>query len=146
MTTEVDKLPIKLFTATARVPERAHEDDAGLDLFVDDECQSPLWPRETRRVYLGIGVRVQPGQMALILPRSSTALRGLLIHSPPIDAGYVGHLSAIVTNTGSDPVPLPRGMKLCQLVVLPIATPRPEVVEDLGDSARGTGSFGSSGQ
>jgi dUTP pyrophosphatase len=60
------KLPVKKFTDTARMPERAHADDAGLDMFVDDLCTSPLWPRETRRVYLGVGVRVPAGHMALI--------------------------------------------------------------------------------
>jgi dUTP pyrophosphatase len=139
------KLPVKKFTETARLPERAHPDDAGLDVFIDDECKEPLWSGETRRVYLGIGVRIPVGFTGLLLPRGSTALRGLHIHSPPIDAGYTGHLSAIVTNLTREHIPLPRGTKLCQLVVMPIATPEVELVEELGDSARGSKAFGSTG-
>jgi dUTP pyrophosphatase len=139
------KLPVKKFTATARLPERAHADDAGLDLFVDDECKEPLWSGETRRIYLGVGFRIPIGHMGLIMTRSSTALRGLLIHTPPFGAGYVGHASVVVTNLARDPVPLPRGTKLCQLVVIPIVTPETDLVEELGDSARGAKGFGSSG-
>ncbi len=139
------RLPIKLFTSTARVPERAHADDAGCDLFISDDCREPLFVGETRKVSLGVGVEVPEGHVGLLLPRSSTSLRGLLVHPGVVDAGYRGQLAATVTNLTREHVPLQRGMKLCQLLIVPIALPTVEVVEELSESARGTGSFGSTG-
>lgn len=137
-------MKVKRFTETARLPERAHATDAGLDVFTDEVVVN-MAPSETRRIKLGIGVRVPAGCMALILPRSSTALRGLDVHHPPIDDGYTGEVSALVTNTTSEYIAIPKGTKLAQMVVVPVVFEDVEESDDLGESARGSKAFGSSG-
>lgn len=137
------KLPVKKFTDTARMPERAHEDDAGLDVFVDDAINEPLWAGETRRLHVGVGVEIPAGHVGLLLPRSSTSLRGLLVHTGVIDAGFVGQLAATVTNLTRDHVPVPRGTKIAQLVLVPMVTPAVDRVEELSNTARGAGGYGS---
>lgn len=137
-------MKVKRFTETARLPKRAHPTDAGLDVFTDEDAM-PLMPFEVRKIRIGIGVRVPAGCMALILTRSSTSLRNVLVHHPPIDDGYVGEISAIVTNLNEEPIQIPSGTKLAQLVVVPVVFEDVEESDDLGESARGTKAFGSSG-
>lgn len=137
-------LKCKLFTATARVPERAHAGDAGLDVFLD-EPDGMLYAGETRRLSLGVGFEIPPGCMGLILPRSSTSLSSLMVHSPPIDSTYRGPVWAIFTNLSREHRPYQRGQKLAQLVIVPCLTQEIELVDELSDSARGEKAFGSSG-
>lgn len=137
-------LKCKLFTATARMPERAHKKDAGLDVFID-EPDSILYVGESRKFSLGFGVAVPDGYMGLILPRSSSSLGSLLVHSPPIDVGYTGVVCAIFTNLSREHMPIQRGAKLAQMVIVPCLTDSLELVDELPPSDRGAKAFGSSG-
>ena len=132
----------------ARLPSRAHDGDAGLDLYACEPAH--LGPGERWSVGTGVAVEVPDGHSGLVLPRSGLARdHGIaLVNSPGlIDAGYRGELRVLLLNT--DPAETFRvepGDRIAQLVVAPIALPEPVEVEDLAESLRGGGGFGSSGR
>lgn len=131
----------------AVAPTRAHEGDAGVDLYA---CESAhLGPGERWSVGTGVAVEIPSGHAGLVLPRSGLAKNhGIaLVNSPGlIDAGYRGELRVLLLNT--DPAETFRvepGARIAQLVVAPIALAEPVEVSELSETARGDGGFGSSG-
>ena len=84
----------------ARLPSRAHDGDAGLDLFALDE--TTLEPGARESVSTGIAVEIEAGHAGLVVPRSGLALRhGISVVNAPglIDAGYRGELRVLLLNT-----------------------------------------------
>jgi dUTP pyrophosphatase len=132
----------------ATLPTRAHEGDAGLDLYACEAAH--IGPGERWSVGTGIAIEVPAGHAGLVLPRSGLARRhGIaLVNSPGlIDAGYRGEVRVLLLNT--DPAETFRievGDRIAQLVISPIALAEPVEVGELTDSARGEGGFGSSGR
>jgi dUTP pyrophosphatase len=132
----------------ATLPTRAHEGDAGLDLYACEAAH--LGPGERWSVGTGIAVEVPEGHAGLVLPRSGLAREhGIsLVNSPGlIDSGYRGEISVLLLNT--DPAEVFRiepGDRIAQLVIVPIAPAEPLEAEALAESARGEGGFGSSGR
>jgi dUTP pyrophosphatase len=129
-------------------PTRAHEGDAGLDLYACEAAH--LGPGERWSVGTGIAVEIPDGHAGLVLPRSGLAREhGIsLVNSPGlIDSGYRGEVRALLLNT--DPAEVFRiepGDRIAQLLITPIALPTPVEAEALAESARGEGGFGSSGR
>jgi len=142
------KLPIARLNDEAVLPSRAHEGDAGLDLYACEAAH--IGPGERWSVGTGIAVEIPDGHAGLVLPRSGLAKRhGIsLVNSPGlIDSGYRGELRVLLLNT--DPAEVFRvapGDRIAQLVISPIALGEPVEAEGLADSARGDGGFGSSGR
>lgn len=132
----------------AQLPSRAHEGDAGLDLYA---CESAhIGPGERWSVGTGVGVEIPDGHAGLVLPRSGLARdHGIALVNAPglIDSGYRGELRVLLLNT--DPAETFRvepGDRIAQLVLTPIITPAPVEATALTESARGGGGFGSSGR
>jgi len=139
-------LKVKLLNEKARLPEYAHEGDAGLDLFSTSEAI--LQPGESRLIPTGIGIQLPPGTEAQIRPRSGLALKNqvTLLNTPgTIDAGYRGEIGVIMINHGKSPFKVEKGMKIAQMVIKPVLTVKVERVDNLDKSSRGTGGFGSTG-
>jgi dUTP diphosphatase len=132
----------------ATVPRRAHEGDAGLDLYACEAAH--IGPGERWSVGTGIAVEIPDGHAGLVLPRSGLAREhGIALANAPglIDAGYRGELRVLLLNT--DPAEIFRvepGDRIAQLVVVPISLAEPVESEALTESARGDGGFGSSGR
>ena len=132
----------------ASAPTRAHEGDAGLDLYACEAAH--IGPGERWSVGTGIAVEIPAGHAGLVLPRSGLAKKhGIaLVNSPGlIDAGYRGEVRVLLLNT--DPAETFRvepGDRIAQLVIAPVAIAAPTEAESLTDSARGDGGFGSSGR
>jgi dUTP pyrophosphatase len=132
----------------AILPARAHEGDAGLDLYASEAAH--LGPGERWSVGTGIAVEIPDGHAGLVLPRSGLAREhGIsLVNSPGlIDSGYRGEVRVLLLNT--DPAEVFRvepGDRIAQLLIVPIALPAPVEAEALAESARGEGGFGSSGR
>jgi dUTP pyrophosphatase len=131
----------------AILPTRAHEGDAGLDLYA---CESAhIGPGERWSVGTGIAVEIPAGHGGLVLPRSGIAREhGIsLVNSPGlIDSGYRGEVRVLLLN--NDPAETFRiaaGDRIAQLLLVPIALAKP-VEAALSESARGEGGFGSSGR
>ncbi len=134
--------------AEATLPTRAHEGDAGLDLYACEAAH--IGPGERWSVGTGVAVEIPEGHAGLVLPRSGLAQRhGIALVNAPglIDAGYRGELRVLLLNT--DPAETFRidpGDRIAQLVVVAIALPEPVEAGELTESARGDGGFGSSGR
>jgi dUTP pyrophosphatase len=132
----------------ATLPSRAHEGDAGLDLYACEPAH--LGPGERWSVGTGVAVEIPAGHAGLVLPRSGLARdHGIALVNGPglIDAGYRGEVRVLLLNT--DPAEVFRvepGERIAQLVIAPIALAEPVEVAELTDSARGDGGFGSSGR
>jgi dUTP pyrophosphatase len=142
------ELPVAKLKDEATLPTRAHEGDAGLDLY---SCETAhIGPGERWSVGTGVGVEIPAGHAGLILPRSGLARdHGIsLVNSPGlVDSGYRGELRVLLLN--NDPAETFRvqgGDRIAQLVLVPIALATPVAAEVLADSARASGGFGSSGR
>ncbi len=132
----------------AILPSRAHEGDAGLDLYACEAAH--IGPGERWSVGTGVAVEISEGHAGLVLPRSGLAKKhGIaLVNSPGlIDSGYRGEIRVLLLNT--DPAETFRvepGDRIAQLAIAPITLAEPVEAEALADSARGDGGFGSSGR
>ncbi len=142
-----DVLRIRRTDQRAILPTRAYAHDAGLDLHALEPLV--LAPGQRSSVRTGVAVEIPAGHAGLLLPRSGLAARhGLALVNAPglIDAGYRGELHVLLLNTDrTEPCALAAGDRIAQLVLVEVATPAVIEVEELSDSERGVGGFGSSG-
>lgn len=142
------ELPVALLREEAVLPRRAHEGDAGLDLYACEAAH--LGPGERWSVGTGIAIEVPKGHAGIVLPRSGLArAHGIALVNAPglIDAGYRGEVRVLLLNT--DPAEVFRvepGDRIAQLVLAPVVLAEPVAAAELSDSARGDGGFGSSGR
>ena len=141
-------LPVAKLNDEAVLPSRAHEGDAGLDLYACEAAH--IGPGERWSVGTGVAVEIPDRHAGLVLPRSGMAREhGItLVNSPGlIDAGYRGELCVLLLNT--DPAEVFRvapGDRIAQLVLVPVAIAAPVEAAALAESQRGDGGFGSSGR
>jgi dUTP pyrophosphatase len=142
----VSELPIRRLRAEAVVPRRAYEGDAGLDLSACERVE--LGPGERAVVGTGLAVAIPEGHAGFVQPRSGLASRhGITIVNTPglVDSGYRGELRVVLLNTDrEESFVVEPGMRIAQLVVVPVAEPDPIEVEELPASERGVRGFGSS--
>ena len=142
------ELACRLLNDDATLPTRAHEGDAGLDLYAAEAAT--LGPGERASVGTGVAVEIPPGHAALVLPRSGLAARhGIALVNAPglIDAGYRGEVRVLLLNTDrAEPFEIAPGDRIAQLLVTPFAAVRPVEAVELSGSERGNGGFGSSGR
>lgn len=134
------KVKVIKFNEEAKLPFRAHYNDAGADCYSPIEVTIPA--HGSVAIPLGFGLILPDGFMACNFPRSGHAKRGIVSQIPPIDSGYRGEIHAIVLNTSDEEVTIAKGERVCQLVMMPILMP--EFVEELG-TERGEGAFNSTG-
>jgi len=131
----------------ATLPTRAHDNDAGLDLYAAEAAR--IGPGERVSVGTGLAVAIPEGLAGLVLPRSGMALKNgiALVNSPGlIDPGYRGEIRVLLLNTDRNAeFRLASGDRIAQLLLVPIAHATPLDADSLGSSARGPGGFGSSG-
>jgi dUTP pyrophosphatase len=142
----VIELPIRRLHADATLPARAYAGDAGLDLAACERVE--LGPGERAAVPTGLAVAIPEGYAGFVQPRSGLAARnGLTIVNTPglVDSGYRGELVVILLNTDREvPFVVEPGMRIAQLVVVPVPEVELVEVEELPASERGVRGFGSS--
>jgi dUTP pyrophosphatase len=140
------ELPIQKVRPDAVVPARAYAGDAGLDLAATERIE--LRPGERGVVPTGLAVAIPEGYAGFVQPRSGLASRhGITIVNTPglVDSGYRGELMVVLHNTDrAEPFVVEAGMRIAQLVVLPIPEVEVIEVEELPATERGTRGFGSS--
>jgi len=128
------------------VPQRAYTGDAGLDLASSERVE--LGPGERALVGTGLAVAIPEGYAGFVQPRSGLAARhGLTIVNSPglVDSGYRGELRVVLLNTDrTEPFVVEPGMRIAQLVVLPIPELELVEVDELPSGERGVRGFGSS--
>lgn len=141
--THMDKLRVKLDDG-AFEPERAYAWDAGMDL------RSPLdvniLPGTREIIDTGVHVEIPKGCVGLLTSKSGLMAKCGVLNTGTIDAGYTGPLRAVLFNFGDEVLEVRRGMKITQLVILPVMTPEVEIVTELGFTERGDKGFGSTGR
>lgn len=128
------------------IPEPAHTGDAAVDLRARVEVD--LGPGERAGVPTGIAVAIPAGYAGLVLPRSGHARRfGVGVINGPglIDSGYRGEVTVLLINHGAEPVRFARGDRIAQLAIIPVPEVKWVEVDELDNTERGTGGFGSSG-
>jgi dUTP pyrophosphatase len=141
------QLRVQRLHPAARLPARAHDDDAGYDLCAIEPVA--LAPGARALVRTGVAIELPAGHAGLVLPRSGLAARhGISLVNAPglVDAGYRGELKVLLLNTDrAAAFEVALGDRIAQLVIVAVAAP--EVVEAgaLAATARGEGGFGSSG-
>jgi dUTP pyrophosphatase len=142
------EVQVRRLDAELPLPTRQHADDAGYDLVARvDATLAPAGGRAA--IPTGVAVAIPPGYAGFVQPRSGLALRhGVTVLNAPglVDAGYRDELRVILVNV--DPVEeftVRRGDRIAQLVVQRVETVEWRVVDDLDDTDRGTGGFGSTG-
>jgi len=142
------ELPISRLRADATLPSRAHDGDAGLDLYAAEAAT--IEPGDRATVATGIAVEIPAGFTGLVLPRSGLAARhGIALVNAPglIDSGYRGEIRVLLLNTDRrDRFEVSPGDRIAQLVLTPVADVEPLEVTELATSVRGEGGFGSSGR
>lgn len=134
-------------TPTAMLPTYAHPGDAGADLVAID--QHTLAPRSRLAVPTGLAAEIPQGYEMQVRPKSSLALNhGITVLNTPgtIDAGYRGEIKVILINLGEAPFEISPGQRIAQIVIAPVSQANFVVTEQLSQSQRGEGGFGSTGQ
>jgi dUTP pyrophosphatase len=142
----VIELPITRLREDATLPERAYGGDAGLDLSSCERVE--LGPGERALVGTGLAVAIPEGFAGFVQPRSGLAAKhGISVVNSPglVDSGYRGELRVVLLNTDlATPFVVEPGMRIAQLVVLPVPELELVEVDELPASERGVRGFGSS--
>jgi len=136
------KLQVQLLSHNAKIPDRAHENDAGYDLYSAE--YTTIKPGEINNISLDIAVSIPPGHYGRIAPRSGLASKyGANVLAGVIDSNYRGNVKVIMTTYKEFEVSI--GFKIAQLIIEKISMPEIEIVNKLNDTSRGTSGFGSTG-
>ncbi|RNA70285.1 dUTP diphosphatase [Alteribacter keqinensis] len=140
-------LHVKRIHEDAILPERAHEGDAGLDLYAIERKE--LKPGESALIGTGIQIALPEGTEAQVRPRSGLALKHsvTVLNSPgTIDEGYRGEVKIILINHGKEPFIVEKEMRIAQMVIAPILFVNVSETNDLSETIRAEKGFGSSGK
>jgi dUTP pyrophosphatase len=138
-------IEVKKLDPDAKLPVRAHEGDAGLDLCALEGCVIGSGKRCI--VGTGIAIAVPLGHVGLIMDRSGLAAKeGITNLGGVIDSGYRGEWKVIMLNTSDKPYEVAAGERIAQILVVPIALPDVCEVSELDATMRGDGHFGSTGR
>ncbi len=147
MSTKPVRLPVKRLDPTIELPSYAYAGDAGLDLRSSEDVT--LEPFERRLISTGLAIAIPEGYAGFVQPRSGMALKhGLSMANTPglIDSHYRGELKVIAINLDPrEPISIKRGDRIAQLVIQQVPVISLVEVEELDETDRGTGGFGSSG-
>ncbi len=140
-----ERLLFKRLHPAARLPTRGSARAAGLDLYAAEGLTIPAGGRAAVRT--GLAAAIPAGFYGRVAPRSGLAVRhGIDVLAGVIDSDYRGEILCALVNHGGEPFEVEPGARVAQLVVEAIATPEPAWAEDLTETARGAGGFGSTGQ
>ena len=144
--TEGPRLNVMRLADGALLPQRAHAQDAGLDLFALEPAQLPGAGRVS--VPTGLAVEIPAGHAGLVLPRSGLAAKhGITVANAPglIDSGYRGEVRVLLLNTSAQSFTINAGDRIAQLVIVAVELPVVAEVQALRVGDRGAAGFGSSG-
>ena len=128
------------------LPAYATAGAAGMDVLSAEEVA--LAPGARHAVATGLALEIPPGYEIQVRPRSGLALKhGISVPNTPgtVDSDYRGELKVILINHGAEPFAIHRGDRVAQLVLAPVVRAAWDEVEELDDTQRGSGGFGSTG-
>lgn len=134
---------VKLNYEDAQEPTRGSDEAAGYDLYSYEN--QTITPNKIKLIDTGISIRVPEGTYGRIAPRSSVSKKGILINAGVIDRDYRGPVKVMVHNLSNNDYVINKNDRIAQLILEQIKTPSVELVEELDDTERGDGGFGSTG-
>jgi len=139
------KIKIKKLHPDAIVPQYAHPGDAGMDLFSVEE-DFVLKSGERVGIKTGISVELSEGYVALVWDKSGVALKsGVKTMAGVMDSGYRGEYMVVLINLSGQNYEIKKGQKIAQILIQKVESPEIEIVDELSDTSRGVGGFGSTG-
>lgn len=128
----------------AFLPTRAHETDAGLDLYA---MEGQIVPAKESAIFnTGVHIELPPNTVGFVKSKSGLNIKHGITSEGVIDEGYTGSIVVKLYNHSGYDYKVNKGDKISQLVILPIVKPTLEVVESLEETDRGNNGFGSSGR
>ena len=138
------KLGFKKLDPEAQLPKYAHEGDAGMDVFALNDCE--LIGACPRLVHTGIAAEIPDGYEIQVRPRSGLAVKGVTVFNAPgtVDSKYRGEICVIML-TVKQFYKVSKGDKIAQLVLAPVTFAEPYETQELSETERGSGGFGSTG-
>ena len=148
MFTDHVPLRIKRLSELAEIPQYQTEHAAGMDMHAAIAEAVTLAPGEIRMIACGFAMAVPPGYEAQVRPRSGLASKhGISMPNAPgtIDADYRGEVKVPLINLGKQPFVIEPNMRIAQMVISPVSRAEIEEVEELDETVRGAGGFGSTG-
>jgi dUTP pyrophosphatase len=134
---------VKLNYEDAQEPTRGSDEAAGYDLYSYEN--QTITPNKIKLIDTGISIRVPEETYGRIAPRSSVSKKGILINAGVIDRDYRGPVKVMVHNLSNNDYVINKNDRIAQLILEQIKTPPVELVEELDDTERGEGGFGSTG-
>ena len=137
-------LKVKKTRRDAKLPQYGHTGDAGLDLF--SSIDFVLEKGQVEAIPSGIKVAIPEGFVGLIWDKSGVSLKGVHRLAGVVDSGYRGEVKVVLINLSDKPYIIEKGMKIAQMLVQPVAIVQVVEAEDLDDTSRGEGGFGSTGK
>ena len=142
-------IKVKKLRAGAQLPTYGTEFSAGADLYACLESDVTIAPGETKKIPTGIAMELPVGTAGLIYARSSLGTKKGLAPANKVgvvDSDYRGEFMIFLHNHGSESQTIAHGDRVAQLVITPVFTPGFEEAEELSDTVRGAGGFGSTGK
>lgn len=140
----LESLSFQRLDPAAMLPTRGSAHAAGLDLYSIEEVT--IEPGQRVLAITGLAVAIPAGYYGRVAPRSGLATKnGLDVMAGVIDADYRGEIRCLLYNAGDETISLPAQSKVCQLIIEKIITPVAVWAEEIGETERGSGGFGSTG-
>ena len=138
------KILIKKLKEDAKLPKSHHPGDVGMDLYSMEEYT--IAPGERHYFFHGFALEFPEGYAGIIKDKSSISKAGLHTMGGVFDAGFRGEYNTLLVNLSNEPYTVEVGDKVAQLVIFPVVLAELEEVNELSDSSRGLGGFGSTGR
>lgn len=145
----MEAIAVKRLKSNAKLPTYGSAEAAGADLYACLDEDILIAPGESKFVPTGLAMEIPKGCAGLIYARSGLACkRGLAPANKVgvVDSDYRGEFMVVLHNHGSEPQTVSHGERIAQLVITPVLTPHYTEVEELSDTQRASGGFGSTGK
>lgn len=140
---------VKKLHDNAIIPTYGSQEAAGADLYACLDAPVTVEPGETVWIPTGIAMEVPKGCAGLVYARSGLACKKGLAPANKVgvvDSDYRGPVTVVLHNHGAEAQTIAHGERIAQMVITPVLTPAYEVAEELSDTGRGQGGFGSTGK
>lgn len=144
----MEKIRIKLLREGAQMPTYGTSGAAGADLYACMDSEVTIQPGETAKILTGVSMEIPFGCVGLVFARSSMGVKRDLAPANKvgvIDSDYRGEIMVMLHNHGSRPQTVIPGERVAQILIMPVFTPGFTVADELSDTVRGQGGFGSTG-
>lgn len=138
------KISYKKFGDLYKTPSKSHKKDSGMDVYISEDFY--IGSLETCVIGLNFGLEVPVGYTGYLVPRSSIAKKGLIVHNALVDPGYTGEIHLIITNCSKEGQLFFKGDRLGSIIITPVIDIEWEEKVELNQSERGEKGFGSSGK